>query len=304
MSRYLELTSSQWDDKINEGFKILEKCTLCPNNCSINRIDGKKGICKGGFFPKVSSAFAHFGEEPPISGINGSGTIFFSGCTMKCVYCQNYPISQGNVGSEIPFEKLADLMIDLQNQQCHNINLVTPSHYIPQIIASLNVAQKKGLTIPIVYNTSSFETECAMRLLDGIVDIYLPDMRYSTNESAKKYSKVNNYVENVRKSIKEMARQVGELVLDKNDIAVSGLIVRLLVLPGLIDEVKDNLRFLAEEIDIMPYISLMNQYFPTWKSIDYPEINRKINEDEFMQAFSCMRRYGLNKGFVQDMTGC
>lgn len=222
---------------------------------------------------------------------------------MKCVYCQNYPISQGNVGSEIPFEKLADLMVGLQNKGCHNINLVTPTHYIPQIIASLNIAVTKGLNIPIVYNTSSYETKESMNLLDGIVDIYLPDMRYSRNESAKKYSKVNNYVENVKKSIKEMARQAGELNLDKNSIAISGLIVRLLVLPGMVDEIKENLRFLAEEINIMPYISLMNQYFPTWKSCEYPKINRKITEDEFLDAFSCMRRYGLNKGFVQDISG-
>ena len=298
---YTRLTEKDWENKIESGMKLLENCCLCPNKCAVDRINGKTGLCNCGFFPKISSAFAHHGEEPPVSGTNGSGTIFFSGCSLSCVYCQNSPISQQNVGTEIPFTALADHMIKLQNKGCHNINLVTPTHFVPQIIIALKEAVEKGLNIPIVYNTSSFESNEIMDLIDGIVDIYLADIRYSTDESTKKYSKVNNYTRSVRESIKKMALQAGELNLDKNGIAKKGLIVRMLLLPGLIEEAKDNMDFLASDLCITPYISLMSQYFPAWNASDYPQINRSVTKKEFNEAYHHMQDCGLNLGWVQEL---
>lgn len=300
MPKYQELSNTQWNDKINAGLTMLENCQLCPNRCSVNRVKGGQGYCKSGFFLKISSAFAHRGEEPPLSGCRGSGTIFFTGCTMRCAYCQNYPISQQSMGVEVPFEKAADYMMTLQGEGCHNINLVTPTHFIPQIIIALHKAVGQGLNIPIVYNTSGYETAEALALLDQIVDIYLPDMRYGKNETAKKYSHVDCYVDYNRAAIKAMASQAGELILDDEGIAVRGLIIRMLILPGLLDELYDNIRFLAQELSIVPYISLMSQYFPTWKALDMPEINRPITEHEFHEGFSYLHKFGLDKGFVQE----
>ena len=298
---YTNLTTADWENKIEKGMNLLEKCSLCPNKCGINRIKTKTGICGSGFFPAISSAFAHFGEEPPISGTNGSGAIFFSGCPLSCVYCQNYPISQQNVGTEIPFTVLAEHMINLQNQGCHDINLVTPTHFVPQIIIALKEACQKGLNIPIIYNTSSFESLETMELLEGIVDIYLADMRYAKDESAIKYSAIKNYAASVRTSIKIMAGQVGELKLDSNKIAQKGFIIRILLLPGLIEEAKSNIEFIAHELHCAPYISLMSQYFPAGNASNYPEINRSITKDEFNEAYFAMQDFGLNLGWVQEI---
>ncbi|MEW6536273.1 MAG: radical SAM protein [Candidatus Auribacterota bacterium] len=297
---YLKLSPDEWQSRIDRGFALLEDCTACPNRCGVNRVQGKHALCRSGFFMKVSSAFDHRGEEPVISGTNGSGTIFFSGCTMKCIYCQNYPISQQNIGTEIPFETVTGYMLDLQKRGVHNINLVTPTHFMPQILIALKQAVEQGLHIPIVYNTSGYETPEALALLDGIVDIYLPDMRYANNETARKYSGVNQYVEFNRNAIKIMAEQVGELVCDNSMIAQRGLIVRMLILPGLLDELESNIRFLAAELPCEPHISLMSQYFPTWHAIEDPLLKRKISYEEYEQAVGFLEKYDLNKGWVQD----
>ncbi len=299
IARYLNLTDDNWDDKISAGMNMLEQCGLCPNSCNVNRVKVKHGFCKSGFFMKISSAFAHTGEEPPISGTKGSGTIFFSGCTMRCDYCQNYPISQQNLGTEMPFSKVADYMICLQNKGCHNINLVTPTHYIPQILIALREAVGQGLSIPIVYNTSGYETPEGLRLMDGIVDIYLSDMRYAKNKTAEIYSHIKRYADYNRTALKEMSKQVGEMKFDNQGIAKSGLIVRLLILPGLLDELRDNIKFLASQLPATPYISLMNQYFPTWKAIAQPQLNRSVTLSEFEQGISYLEQYGLDKGWIQ-----
>ena len=203
-------------EKANKVFrKSLKSCNICPRNCGIDRTAGEIGYCRASYKPRVYSYLAHHGEEPPISGIKGSGTIFFSHCNMKCVYCQNYHFSQLDKGEDVTVEALADIMISLQNKGCHNINLVTPTHYVPQIMISLEIAIKNGLDIPIVYNTSGYELEETIKLLDGIIDIYLPDIRYSDNAMAKKYSDANSYVEFNRTAIKEMHRQVGDLKMDE-----------------------------------------------------------------------------------------
>ncbi|MDX9703042.1 MAG: radical SAM protein [Candidatus Auribacterota bacterium] len=297
---YLTLSEQEWQDKIDAGLAMLEKCVLCPNNCGINRIAGKTGFCRTGFFPRIASAFAHTGEEPPISGYNGSGTIFFAGCTMRCIYCQNYPFSQLSLGRPVPLSFIKDKMLELQQKGCHNINFVTPTHVVPQLIIAVHEASKEGLSIPIVYNTSGYESTASLNLLDGIVDIYLTDLRYGSDESGQKYSGVGKYSQAAREAIKLMAQQTGQLRCNIEGIAEKGLIIRLLLLPGLLDELKDTIRFIAAELDFNPHISLMNQYFPTWKALDNPDMNATVGSDEFEQAFHLMRQYGLTNGWIQD----
>lgn len=301
MPKYLLISEKGWQEKIDRGLSLLDECTVCPNNCRVNRVKGEQGKCRSGFFMKIASAFAHRGEEPVISGTRGSGTIFFSGCTLSCNYCQNYPISQNNVGLDVPFEKAAEYMLELQRSGCHNINLVTPTHFIPQIVIALELAVKGGLRIPIVYNTSGYESEDALHLLDGLVDIYLPDMRYGASDAAKKYSGVNDYVTHNRRAVSIMADQVGELVVDEGGIAQQGLIVRLLILPDMLDGLKDTLRFLAYELPITPHVSLMSQYFPTWKALNDEHLSRAITKDEYAEAVSYLHKYGLDNGWVQDL---
>ncbi len=278
----------------------LEKCDLCPNDCGVNRLDGQVGLCGAGATAKVASYNLHFGEEPAISGTRGSGTIFFSRCTMKCVYCQNWPISHKGNGIEYDAAGLAKIMLELQKRGAHNINFVTPTHYMPRILEALVIAIEGGFNIPIVYNTSGYETLPALRLLDGIVDIYLPDMRYSNDELAKKYSKVRKYVSYNRAAIKEMFRQAGLLRTDENGIAEKGLIIRHLVLPENISGTENVMKFIAEGLSFDVSISLMDQYFPTYRAVDYPEINRKITEEEYLAAQDVMERYGLYEGWVQE----
>lgn len=297
---YSTLSDDTWNEKIQTGLSMLESCNLCPNLCSINRVTGQKGKCRSGFFPKIVSAFAHTGEEPPVSGTNGSGTIFFSGCTMQCIYCQNYPFSQLELGLEVPFSYLTARMLKLQEYGCHNINLVTPTQFIPQIIIALYEAKKLGLRIPVVYNTSGFETAQGLGLLNGIVDVYLTDLRYACDTSGQRYSGVRQYATYARAALKQMAQQVGELQTDDAGLATRGLIIRLLLLPGLGDELLATIRFIADTLDFIPHISLMNQYFPTWKALNEPEMNRLADTADFEKAFNLMRRYGLTYGWLQD----
>ncbi len=298
--RYLNLSDRQWKDKIDAGLAILEQCSLCPNKCNVNRVEGQTGLCNTSFFPRLASAFPHTGEEPPISGQHGSGTIFFAGCTMRCAYCQNYPFSQLSLGNEVPFEFIKDKMLELQRQGCHNINLVTPGHVIPQMLISLHQAYQEGLRLPVVYNTSGYESDTALKLLDDIVDIYLTDIRYGSNTSGQKYSGVKEYATTARNAVIAMAKQVGPLQCNDQGIAYSGLIIRLLLLPGLLDELKDTIRFIAEQLEFIPHISLMNQYFPTWKALENPELNQQVASEEFDQAFHFMQQYGLTEGWIQD----
>ncbi len=261
----------------------------------------KSGFCRSGLNPVISSVSPHHGEEPPISGTRGSGTIFFTNCSLKCVYCQNYPISQMGNGSERSIGELACQMVWLQEKGCHNLNLVTPTHFMPQILSALGIARERGFSLPIVYNTSGYESVEVLRLLDGIVDIYLPDMRYSDNAAALKYSVAPHYPEINRAGIKEMFRQVGNLVLDENGVAQRGLIIRHLVLPGGLSGTEDVMKFLAEEISKDVYLSLMSQYFPAYRAREFEEIHRRITSEEYEEAYQIMMKYGLENGWIQNL---
>jgi putative pyruvate formate lyase activating enzyme len=287
--------------RIEAAYQLLEPCHVCPRECGVNRLKNDKlGFCRSGLNPVVSSASAHHGEEPPLSGTKGSGTIFFTNCNLKCVYCQNYPISQMGNGAERMPGELACQMLSLQEQGCHNLNLVTPTHFMPQILKALGIARERGFILPIVYNTSGYESVESLKLLDGIVDIYLPDMRYADDAVAMKLSIAPHYPEINRAAIKEMFRQVGNLALDESGIATRGLIVRHLVLPNGLSGTERIMKFLAEEISRDVYVSLMSQYFPAYKAKENRDINRRINEQEYDEAYDIKMKYGLTNGWVQE----
>jgi putative pyruvate formate lyase activating enzyme len=296
---FLKLSEKRFTKKIEKGRKILLKCTLCPRRCKVNRIEGETGFCECDWRLKVASYNLHFGEEPPLSGNNGSGTIFLSHCNLHCVYCQNYSISQMGVGNYTTIEEMAEMMVKLQKRGAHNINFVTPNHFVPQIIESIRVARDEGLEIPIVYNTSGYDSVFSLKLLSGIVDIYLVDMRYSDPQYSLKYSGAKNYVRVNRKALKEMYRQVGDLVL-KDSIAQRGIIVRHLILPENVSGTEDTFRFLSEEISKDTYISLMDQYFPCFKVLKDKKLSRRITKDEYRDALGLMEKYGLGRGWIQE----
>ena len=295
------LSGIELNERTEQAYQLLEACRVCPRECGVNRLkDDKLGFCRSGLNPIISSVSPHHGEEPPLSGTKGSGTIFFTNCNLRCVYCQNYPISQmGNGAARTPGE-LACQMLWLQEQGCHNLNLVTPTHFVPQILKALGIARERGFGLPIVYNTSGYESLETLRILDGIVDIYLPDMRYGDNKAAMQYSVAPHYVEINRAAIKEMYCQVGNLVIDKAGIAKRGLIIRHLVLPGGLSGTEGIMKFLAEEISRDVYISLMSQYFPAYKTTEHKEINRRITEAEYDAAYESKMKYGLKNGWIQE----
>jgi len=290
--------------------KLLNRCVLCPHRCKVDRKNGRIGFCGAGYMPEVSSAITHHGEEPPISGSNGSGTIFFSHCNMRCVYCQNYQISQEFEGQAVSMERLSELMLELQNKNCHNINFVSPTIWIPQIIKAASIAIKKGLKIPFVYNTGGYDNPAVIKMLDGIIDIYMPDIRYSQDSEAEKYSSVKDYVKFNRKSIIEMYRQVGDLILDikmtdrngtsRNGAAVKGLLIRLLVLPNNIGGIKETLRFIKNELSSNVYLSIMAQYHPEYKANSFPELTRRITSKEYYEVVNYAEKLGFTNGWIQD----
>lgn len=290
-------------ERRDKAVKLLEKCSICPRRCGVNRLKGQKGFCRVGRLPIVYSHSPHFGEEPPISGTAGSGTIFFSYCNLKCVYCQNYKFSQLQEGKEVVIEVLAKYMLELQASGCHNINLVTPTHFMPQILEALVVATGSGLKIPLVYNTSGYELPNIIKLLDGIVDIYLVDMRYSDEKNAEKYSSAPRYPQYNQASVIEMHRQVGIAKFDKKGIIESGVIIRHLVLPNDIAGTEDIMRFISQKLSKDAYISLMSQYTPYYQAQEYPEISRRISCEEYEEAKKAMEKYGLYNGWVQEDCG-
>jgi Uncharacterized Fe-S protein PflX, homolog of pyruvate formate lyase activating proteins len=294
-------------DKLNlirnavKGFDgALTKCAICPRKCGIDRSVGRRGYCRAPLEPVVYSYIQHHGEEPALSGSKGSGTIFFAYCNMKCVYCQNYQFSQLDNGEKISIERLAAIMLELQASGCHNINLVSPSHYVPQILQALEIAVREGLSIPIVYNTSGYDSPETIKMLDGIIDIYLPDMRYSDDSMAIKYSDAPAYVEHNRSSIEEMQRQAGDLVLNKDGIAERGLIIRLLVLPGGISGTTQSLKFIRDRISKNTYLSIMSQYFPTFKACNFKEISGRTEKGEYDNVVDEAHLLGLNNGWIQE----
>ncbi|MFH0935989.1 MAG: radical SAM protein [Candidatus Omnitrophota bacterium] len=282
---------------------MLESCSICPRKCGVNRLKGERGFCKTGAKPQVYSFMAHHGEEPPISGKKGSGTIFFSNCNMSCVYCQNYEFSQQGRGREVDCEELFSIMLQLQKDGCHNINLVTPTHIMPQILKALGMAIAGGLKIPLVYNTGGYELPQVIKLLDGIVDIYLADMRYADDRPAEEYSHAPDYPRYNMPSVKEMHRQVGSAEVDNNGIIKRGLIIRHLVLPHQISGTDKVMKFIKEELSQDTYVSLMSQYLPYYKASNFKTIARRISAEEYAEAKKLMQKYGLHNGWAQESYG-
>lgn len=303
--RYLEAYRSGALKKIVEKtLRGLESCSICPRRCRVNRLKGEKGFCQTGFKAKVCSFMLHHGEEPPISGERGSGAIFFAECNMACIYCQNYEFSQlGQGGREAEPEELAALMVQLQGMGAHNINLVTPTHVMPQILQALLIAIPNGLKIPIIYNTGGYELTETVKLLDGVVDIYLPDMRYADNDAALRYSRAPGYPRYNQQALKEMHRQVGLAKINGSGIIENGLIIRHLVLPNGVCGTDKIMRFIGGELSEDTYISLMSQYFPCYQADKFKEISRRISQEEYACAQQSMQRYGLHNGWIQEAGG-
>jgi putative pyruvate formate lyase activating enzyme len=286
--------------RIRAGYARLASCDLCPHACGVNRLAGETGICGGGRSPRIASASIHHGEEPPISGSRGSGTIFLSGCTLNCRFCQNFPISQLRNGTDLSTGLLAAKMLGLQKKGAHNVNFVTPSHFTPQILAALYLAIRKGFHLPIVWNTSGYERLDTLRLLDGVVDIYLPDMKYASEHEAQALSAAPGYPALNRMAVAEMLRQVGHLACDAEGIALKGVIVRHLVLPQGRAGSAETLSFIAEEFGEETHIALMSQYFPAHLAPETPGIERRVTREEYGEAVEALEECGLENGWVQD----
>jgi len=282
--------------------EFLSDCTVCPRECHVDRTAGELGECGISAELKVSSANLHHGEEPPISGTGGSGTIFLSGCNLHCQYCQNYPISQYRNGSFYSIEKVASMMISLEKRGAHNINFVTPTHYAPQLMAAMLIAYKTGLTLPIVYNSSGYDSLEMLELLDGVIDIYMPDMRYSDSAYSAKYSDIANYPEINQIAISEMHRQAGILQVE-SEIATRGLLIRHLVLPNGLSGSKAIFDFIAKEISPDTFVAVMSQYFPAYNACNHPEIDKRLTESEYNQALAWFDEAGLSNGYIQPYFG-
>jgi putative pyruvate formate lyase activating enzyme len=292
---YLRLPPDVLSEKVKKAEAILKNCTLCPRNCRVDRTAGKRGFCRTGNWPFISSWNPHFGEERPLVGMFGSGTIFLGYCNLGCLFCQNWTISHLGEGAEMSFEALADVMLDLQGMGCHNINLVTPTHQMPMILRSLVIAAGNGLGIPIVYNCGGYESLEAIQLLDGVIDIYMPDFKYADPEMAFRYSTAKDYPTIAKAVIKEMHRQVGDLVMDARGIATRGLLVRHLILPENIAGTAEVVRFIAEEISKKTYVNIMDQYHPCYKANEHPPLDRRITSKEFTEAVNLALKAGLTR---------
>jgi len=290
---YLSFSSAELEARAEKAWRLLDSCRLCPRQCGVNRLKGEKGFCQMGKNSKIFSFHPHFGEEKCLVGSGGSGTIFFSSCNLACVYCQNYEISHFKEGKEVSIEDLAEMMIYLQNQGCHNINLVSPSIWVPQILKALIIAREKGLKLPLVYNTGGYDLPKTLKILEGIVDIYMPDIKYSDNKIGLKYSSAPDYWTIVCRAVKEMHRQVGDLII-KNGLAVKGLLIRHLVLPSRIAGTKKVMRFISS-LSKNSYVNIMDQYYPAYKANLYPELNRKIFIEEFEEAMKIAQYFGLHQ---------
>ncbi|HYN16069.1 MAG TPA: radical SAM protein [Terriglobales bacterium] len=293
---YLELwESGELANRVVRGLSKLSDCALCPRDCHVNRLADKFAVCRSGRYVRVSSYFAHSGEEDCLRGTRGSGTIFFSGCNLRCVFCQNFEVSWQVEGEITPPRKLASMMLELQGRGCHNINLVTPEHVVPQILEALLIAVEGGLRLPLVYNTGAYDSLDSLELMDGLVDIYMPDFKFWDPEMARRYLRAPDYPETARHAIKEMHRQVGALVLDESGLALRGLILRHLVMPGGIAGTHEILRWIARELGPDTYVNVMPQYYPAGKvsAKEHAEINRCITHEEFQDALEAASEAGL-----------
>lgn len=285
--------SGELRDRVEAARSLLRDCRVCPRHCGVDRLNGELGKCRTPGEVMVSSYGPHFGEESPLVGRNGSGTIFFTNCNLRCVFCQNYSISQLGEGDKVSKEELACMMLSLQDKGCHNINLVSPTHVVPQILEAFEMAVKSGLQLPLVYNSGGYDSIETLRLLDGIVDIYMPDMKYSDEKNAEKLSGVENYPSINRAAVKEMHRQVGDLQINEDGIAQRGLLVRHLVLPHGLAGTKEVVNFLANEVSPDTYVNIMAQYHPCHKASQFPSLSRRISAGEFQEAVTLARQAGL-----------
>jgi len=292
---YLKLSKNDLKGKIRQAEEILKSCTLCPRNCLADRTAGIMGFCRTGDKPYVSSYNAHFGEEAPLVGHKGSGTIFFTHCNLGCIFCQNYSISHLGEGKEISFKALAGIMLTLQGYGCHNINFVTPTHQVPMILRSLEIAIDKGLKIPLVYNSGGYESVETLSVLEGVIDIYMPDFKFADPETAKRYAQATDYPGVAKAAIKDMHRQVGDLVTDDTGIALRGLLVRHLVLPEGLAGTEEIVRFISEEISPYTYTNIMAQYYPSYKAAGCPPLDRRITAEEYRQAVNAAKEAGLKR---------
>lgn len=279
----------------------LKECTICPHRCKVNRLEGQRGRCRCDSSIKIALASIHNYEEPCISSKNGSGTVFFSNCNLNCIYCQNYEISQEGKGKVVSTEHLAEIFIKQQNKGVNNINLVTPTMYVPQIIEAIKIAKQNGLHIPIIYNSNGYESIETIKMLDGYIDVYLPDLKYYSNELAKKYSKIDNYFSIATSAIKEMIKQVGNPIFNEDGIIQKGVIIRHLILPNHIQNTKNILKYIKENFDDETYISIMAQYFPTYKAKDDSLLNRKISKKEYKEVENYLYMLDLKNGYMQDL---
>ena len=279
----------------------LQRCEICPHDCKVNRLQRHMGRCKCNDKIKIALASVHHFEEPCISGKNGSGTIFFSNCNLNCKFCQNYEISQEGKGIEITIEELADIFIKQQEKKVHNINLVTPTMYAYQIIEAIKIARKKGLNIPIIYNSNGYENVQTIKDLNGYIDVYLPDLKYYDNDLGLKYSGIKNYFEYASKAILEMYKQVGSPKFDKNGNILKGLMIRHLVLPNNIENSKNVLKWIKENIDENVYINIMAQYFPTYKAKEIEELNRKLSKEEYEEIENFVYDLNIKNGYMQEL---
>lgn len=291
---YLALEPGELARRAEAAVEALARCEVCPRNCRVDRLADRAKVCATGRYARVSSYFAHFGEEDCLRGTRGSGTIFFSFCNLKCVFCQNHDTSQAGDGDEVTPERLAEMMLELQAQRCHNINFVTPEHVVPQILEALPIAIERGLTLPIVYNTSGYDSLESLRWLDGIVDIYMPDFKVWTKESGIRYLKAKDYRDVLCRVVAEMHRQVGPLVIGDDGLARRGLLVRHLVMPGLGRESEEIFAFLAS-LSEDTYVNIMGQYRPEYRAMEYPEIARRPTPREMEEAREAARRVGLHR---------
>jgi putative pyruvate formate lyase activating enzyme len=298
------LNGGELERRTEEAYKNLSACTSCPRDCKVNRITGELGICTSGYLPIVSSYTPHFGEEPVLSGIKGAGNIFFGNCNLKCIYCQNFEISQNAKSeklNEVTHKRLAEIMIDLQSKGCHNIGLVSPTHFSATILKSIFLAAQKGLNLPIIYNTNGYDSVEMLKLYDSVIDIYLPDFKYGNSEYARKYSLVDNYFEKTKEAVKEMFRQVGDELVYNGNLVVRGLIIRHLILPNDLSETEKVFKFIAEELSRNIHISLMSQYYPTNKAHKDILIDRTIRNSEYEKALDLLDKYGLHNGWIQEI---
>ena len=296
------INSGAFKERLFKAESILQSCTSCPRNCNVDRTSGEYGICQSGDLPIVSSYTPHFGEEPVLSGSRGAGNIFFGNCNLRCVFCQNYVISQNykvERKNEVSSERLADIMLELQGKDCHNIGLVSPTHFSASILQSIYLAAVRGLRLPIIYNTNGYDSVEMLKLYDDVIDIYLPDFKWGENSVGKTYSRVSDYFDAVKPAIEEMYRQVGSELVYKDGIVTRGLIIRHLVMPNGLAETENVFRFIAD-LDPKIHISLMAQYYPSNKAEKYPLISRNISSSEYYRAIELLDKFGLENGWVQE----